>query len=56
MIKVEKISVKMGSYIGVSRLVGAIENIGIMKWPKPISPFDVVIIPVIKKTQKITKI
>ena len=44
----KKISVKMGSYgIGVSRLVGAaIEanyNNGIMKWPKAISPFDVVI-------------
>ena len=39
----------MGSYgIGVSRLVGAtIEanfNNNIMKWPKSISPFDVVII------------
>jgi prolyl-tRNA synthetase len=51
----------MGSYgIGVSRLVGAaIEanyNNDIMKWPKSISPFDVVIIPsiikIIKKTYK----
>ncbi len=53
----KKISVKMGSYgIGVSRLVGAaIEanyNNGVMKWPKPISPFDVVIIPSISKNNK----
>ena len=53
----KKISVKMGSYgIGVSRLVGAaIEanyNNGIMKWPKSISPFDVVIIPSISKNNK----
>tara|TARA_B100001248_G_scaffold231278_1_gene191621 strand:- start:110 stop:1423 length:1314 start_codon:yes stop_codon:yes gene_type:complete len=53
----KKISVKMGSYgIGVSRLVGAaIEanyNNGIMKWPKPISPFDLVIIPNISKNNK----
>ena len=53
----KKISVKMGSYgIGVSRLVGAaIEanySNGIMKWPKPISPFDVVIIPSISKNSK----
>ena len=44
----------MGSYgIGVSRLVGAIieakYNNDIMKWPKSISPFDVVIIPSINK-------
>ena len=50
----KKISVKMGSYgIGVSRLVGAIieakYNNEIMKWPKSISPFDVVIIPRINK-------
>ena len=50
----KKISVKMGSYgIGVSRLVGAtIEanyNNGIMKWPKSLSPFEVVIIPNIGK-------
>ena len=50
----KKTSVKMGSYgIGVSRLVGAtIEanyNNGIMKWPRPISPFDAVIIPSISK-------
>ena len=47
----------MGSYgIGVSRLVGAaIEanyNNGVMKWPKPISPYDVVIIPSISKNNK----
>ena len=53
----KKTSVKMGSYgIGVSRLVGAaieanyINNI--MKWPKSISPFDVVIIPNISKNNK----
>ncbi len=50
----KKISVKMGSYgIGVSRLVGAaIEanyNDDVMKWPKPISPFDVVILSSINK-------
>jgi prolyl-tRNA synthetase len=50
----KKISVKMGSYgIGVSRLVGAAieanyEN-DVMKWPKSISPYDVVIIPSINK-------
>ena len=53
----KKTSVKMGSYgIGVSRLVGAtIEanyNNNIMKWPKSISPFDVVIIPSISKNNK----
>ena len=53
----KKISVKMGSYgIGVSRLVGAaIEanyNNGVMKWPKPISPYDAVIIPSISKNNK----
>jgi prolyl-tRNA synthetase len=52
-----KVTVKMGSYgIGVSRLVGAtIEanyNNDIMKWPKAISPFDVVIIPSISKNNK----
>jgi len=64
----KKTAVKMGSYgIGVSRLVGAtIEanyNNGIMKWPKSISPFDLVIIPNIgknnaenlKKAEKIYK-
>ena len=53
----KKISVKMGSYgIGVSRLVGAaIEanfNNNVMKWPKSISPFDVVIIPSFNKNNK----
>ena len=53
----KKTSVKMGSYgIGVSRLVGAIieakYNNGVMKWPKSISPFDVVIIPSISKNNK----
>ena len=53
----KKTSVKMGSYgIGVSRLVGAtIEanyNNNIMKWPKSISPFDVVIIPSITKNNR----
>ena len=50
----KKISVKMGSYgIGVSRLVGAIieakYNNDIMKWPRSIAPFDVVIIPSLSK-------
>ncbi len=50
----KKVAVKMGSYgIGVSRLVGAIieakYNNDIMKWPKSVSPFDVVIIPNINK-------
>ena len=53
----KKITVKMGSYgIGVSRLVGAaIEanyNNEIMKWPKAIAPFEVVIIPSISKNNK----
>tara|TARA_B100001996_G_scaffold363375_1_gene331605 strand:- start:1132 stop:2445 length:1314 start_codon:yes stop_codon:yes gene_type:complete len=58
----KKNSVKMGSYgIGVSRLVGAIieakYNNDIMKWPKAVSPFDVVIIPSISKnnTENLTK-
>jgi prolyl-tRNA synthetase len=50
----KKNSIKMGSYgIGVSRLVGAIieakYNDNVMKWPKSVSPFDVVIIPSISK-------
>ncbi len=50
----KKNSVKMGSYgIGVSRLVGAIieakYNNDIMKWPRAISPYDVVLIPNINK-------
>ena len=53
----KKISVKMGSYgIGVSRLVGAIieakYNNNVMKWPKSVSPFDVVIIPSFNKNNK----
>tara|TARA_Y100000591_G_scaffold169060_1_gene145753 strand:+ start:246 stop:1559 length:1314 start_codon:yes stop_codon:yes gene_type:complete len=53
----KKTSVKMGSYgIGVSRLVGAVieakYNNEIMKWPKSITPFDVVIIPSISKNNK----
>ena len=53
----KKISVKMGSYgIGVSRLVGAIieakYNNKVMKWPKSVSPFDVVIIPSFNKNNK----
>ena len=44
----------MGSYgIGVSRLVGAIIEAkyekDVMKWPKSVSPYDVVIIPNISK-------
>ncbi len=53
----KKTSVKMGSYgIGVSRLVGAIIeanfNNDVMKWPKTITPFDVVILPSISKNNK----
>jgi prolyl-tRNA synthetase len=53
----KKTSVKMGSYgIGVSRLVGATIEANyindVMKWPKTISPFDVVIIPSISKNNK----
>tara|TARA_Y100001970_G_scaffold67185_1_gene85658 strand:- start:12655 stop:13968 length:1314 start_codon:yes stop_codon:yes gene_type:complete len=50
----KKTFVKMGSYgIGVSRLVGAIIEAKYlndkMKWPKSVSPFDVVIITAINK-------
>ena len=50
----KKIFVKMGSYgIGVSRLVAAIIEAKFsnekMKWPREVSPFDVVIIPAINK-------
>ena len=50
----KKIPVKMGSYgIGVSRLVGAIieakYNNNVMKWPKSVAPYDVVIIANINK-------
>ena len=53
----KKTSVKMGSYgIGVSRLVGAAIEANyindVMKWPKSITPFDVVIIPSISKNNK----
>ena len=53
----KKTEVKMGSYgIGISRLVGATIEANykndIMKWPKSISPFDVVIIPSISKNNK----
>ncbi len=53
----KKTAVKMGSYgIGISRLVGAtIEanyNNEIMKWPRSVSPYDVVIIPSISKNNK----
>jgi prolyl-tRNA synthetase len=53
----KKTTVKMGSYgIGVSRLVGAAIEANyiddVMKWPKSISPFDVVIIPSISKNNK----
>jgi len=53
----KKTSVKMGSYgIGVSRLVGAAIEANyikdVMKWPKSISPYDVVIIPSISKNNK----
>ncbi len=53
----KKNSVKMGSYgIGVSRLVGAIIEAKyekeVMKWPKSVAPFDVVIIPSINKNNK----
>ncbi len=53
----KKNAVKMGSYgIGVSRLVGAIieakYNKEIMKWPKSVSPYDVVIIPSFSKNNK----
>ena len=53
----KKVAVKMGSYgIGVSRLVGALieahfQN-DVMKWPKSVSPYDVVIIPNINKNNK----
>ena len=57
----KKSSVKMGSYgIGVSRLVGAIieakYNNDIMKWPKSIAPFDVVIIPSLNKNNNVNLI
>jgi prolyl-tRNA synthetase len=47
----------MGSYgIGVSRLVGALIEVNfqndVMKWPKSVSPYDIVIIPSINKNNK----
>jgi prolyl-tRNA synthetase len=53
----KKMNVKMGSYgIGVSRLVGAIIeakfNNGVMKWPESVSPYDVALIPSLKKNDK----
>jgi prolyl-tRNA synthetase len=53
----KKIPVKMGSYgIGVSRLVGAIIESNfqneVMKWPKSVSPYDVVIIVSVSKNNK----
>ena len=53
----KKIPVKMGSYgIGVSRLVGALIEVNfqndVMKWPKSVSPYEVVIIPSINKNNK----
>jgi len=51
----KKVPVKMGSYgIGVSRLVGALIEVNfqnnIMKWPKSVSPYEIVIIPNINKS------
>ena len=53
----KKVPVKMGSYgIGVSRLVGALIEVNfkndVMKWPKSVSPYDVVIIVSINKNNK----
>ena len=53
----KKVPVKMGSYgIGVSRLVGALIEANfqndVMKWPKLVSPYDIVIIPSINKNNK----
>ena len=53
----KKVPVKMGSYgIGVSRLVGALIEANfqndVMKWPKSVSPYDIVIIPSINKNDK----
>jgi len=53
----KKVTVKMGSYgIGISRLVGATIEANyknnVMKWPKSISPFDIVIIPSLNKNDK----
>jgi len=53
----KKVAVKMGSYgIGVSRLVGALIEVNfqnnVMKWPQSVSPYDVVIIPNINKSDQ----
>ena len=53
----KKLSVKMGSYgIGVSRLVAATIEANyknnVMRWPKSISPFEVVIIPNFNKNNQ----
>ena len=53
----KKILVKMGSYgIGVSRLVGALIEANfkkdVMKWPKSVSPYEIVIIPNINRNNK----
>ena len=53
----KKVPVKMGSYgIGVSRLVGALIEANfkneVMKWPKSVSPYDIVIITSINKSNK----
>ena len=53
----KKVDVKMGSYgIGVSRLVAAIieakYNKNIMKWPYPVSPYEVALIPSLQKNDK----
>ena len=56
----KNITVEMGSYgIGVSRLVGAIieanYNNNVMKWPKSVTPFHVVIINLGKKNDEQSK-
>ena len=53
----KKVDVKMGSYgIGVSRLVAAIIEAkfknNAMKWPQSVSPFEVAIIPSLKKNDR----
>ena len=53
----KKVDVKMGSYgIGISRLVGAIIEAkfsnNVMKWPGSVTPYEVVIIPSLQKTDK----
>ena len=53
----KKTSVKMGSYgRGISRLVGVVIEAkyekNIMKWPKSIAPYEIVIIPSINKNEK----